>query len=207
MRVMQVLALLLIVVSTLSFGLTIYNILTTEWNVGWAFFDMGWEHGNWWEGTRSFTIWGGEHYNWFFGYYYQSFVINDFSPFKSFYTPFPSVLGGIYFLVCGIVLWKVKTSNPAQWLNCGNMRDKQCVLRVSLLIVGGVFSLCLSMLSMYFQALDGRGNTVYPLQQYGFPLATLGIALLTLGIIGFNFVMTENPILPRFPESQPPQQS
>ncbi|MBX5327565.1 MAG: hypothetical protein ACQXXH_02865 [Candidatus Bathyarchaeia archaeon] len=204
---MQILALLLIVVSALSFGLTLYLILTTEWNVGWEFFDMGWEHANWWEGTWSFSIWGGEHYNWFFGYYYESFVVNDFNPFKSFYMPFPSVLGGIYFLVCGIVFWFVKTENPAQWLGCRNMRDKQCVLRVSLLIVGGALSLLFSEFSMYYQAWDDRLNTVYPYQQYGFPLALLGIALLALGILGFYFVIMENPRLPQFFEPQPPQQS
>jgi hypothetical protein len=207
MRVMRVLALMLMVVSALSFGVTIYNILTTEWNIGWGFFDMGWGHGNWWEGTWSFSIWGGEHYNCFFGYYYQSFVVNDFNPFKSFYSPFPSVLGGIYFLVCGIVFWKVKTENPAHWLNCRNMRDTQCVLRVSLLIVGGALSLFFSEFIMHYPPYDARGNEVYPCQQYGFPLALLGIVLLAFGIVGFCFVIMENPRLSRFFEPQPPQQS
>jgi hypothetical protein len=207
MRVMQVLALLLMVVSALSFGLTIYNTLTTEWNVGERFWDMGWYHGNWWEGTLDFLPWFGEHYNWFFGYYYQSFTVNDFNPLKSFYSPFPSVLGGIYLLICGIVLWKVKTENPAQWLGCRNMRDKQCVLRVSMLIIGGALSLFFSMFVMHYPPYDARGNEVYPFQQYGFPLALLGIALLALGTVGFFSVIKENPRLPRFFEPQPPQQS
>jgi hypothetical protein len=207
MHVMQVLALLLIVVSALSFGLTIYLILTTDWNIERGGFDWYERQTNWFVGTESASIWGGEHYSWFLGYYYESFVVNDFSPFKSFYNPFPSVLGGIYFLICGIVFWKVKTENPAQWLNCRNMRDKQCVLRVSLLVFGGVLSLCLSMLSMYYQALDSRLNMVYPYQQYGFPLALLGILLLTLGTVGLYFVIMENPRLPRFLEPQPQQHS
>lgn len=108
MRIMQVLALLLIVVSALSFGLTIHNILTTEWNVRWYSFDNGWEHGNWWEGTWASSIWGGEHYNWFFGYYSQSFVLpqslldvlngNPQSLTGCTYNPFPSALLGYIFL-------------------------------------------------------------------------------------------------------------
>ena len=72
MRVMQVLALLLIVGSALSFGLT-----------------------NWFVETESTSIFGGEHYNWFFGYYYKSFIVNPSSLLDySFYNPFPSALGG-----------------------------------------------------------------------------------------------------------------
>lgn len=208
MRVMQVQALLLIVVSALSFGLTIYLILTTDWNIGEGFWDMGWNHANWWEGTWSFSIWGGEHYNWFFGYYYQSFVMNDFNPFKSFYSPFPSVLGGIYFLVCGIVFWFVKTENQGlPWFYCENVRDMKCVSQVLLLIAGGALSLFFCMFSMVTLGSDMRGNIIYPYQQYGFPLALLGIVLLALGIVGFFSVIKENPRLPRFFEPQPPSQS
>lgn len=204
MRAMQVLALLLIVVSALSFGLTISNTLTTEWNVGGGVWDGGWYHGNWWEETGDACPWFGEHYNCFFGYYYQSFTVNDFNPLKSYYSPFPSVLGGIYFLLCGIVFWKVKTENPAQWFGCRNMRDKQCLLRVSLLILGGIISLCFSMFVMHYPPYDARGNEVYPFQQYGFPLALLGIALLAPGIAGFLFVVKENPRLSRFFEPHHP---
>jgi hypothetical protein len=169
--------------------------------------DWAWRNGNWWEGTWDYSIMFGEHYNWFFGYYLQSATLNDFNPFKNFYSPFPSVLGGIYFLICGIVFWIVKTENPAQWLGCRNMRDKQCVLRVLLVIFGGVLSLCLSYLVMPIQGFDSRGNIVYPLQQFGFPLALLGMILLTLGIVGVWFVITENPRLPQFSEPPLPQQS
>jgi hypothetical protein len=199
MRVMRVLALLLIAVSALSFGLTIYNTLTTEWNVGWRIWDMGWRNANWWEGTWSFTIFGGEHYNWFFGYYYQSFVVNDFNPLKSYYNPFPSALFGIYLLVCGMVFWFLKTENQRLlWFYSGNMRDTRCVLSVSLLIIGGALSLFFSEFLMHYPPYDARGNEVYPGQQFSFPLVLLGIALLTLGIIGLFLVIKENPRLPRF---------
>jgi hypothetical protein len=184
MRVMQYIGLLLIVLSALSFCLTLYSVLTTDWNK---------EQSNWFVGTQSFSIFGGDHYNWFFGYNYESRVVNDFNLFKSFYSPFPSVLGGIYFLVCGIVLWFVKVENPSQWFYCGNIRDKRCVLLLLLLTVGGVLFLCFSTFSMLYNE-ETRANfvPVCPYQQYGFPLALVGTFLLTLGTFGFIFGITKS---------------
>jgi hypothetical protein len=215
MRVMRVLALLLIFVSTLSFGLTIYNILTTEWNVGWAFFDMGWEHGNWWEGTWSSTIWGGEHYNWFYGYYYESFVLpqslldvlsGSFLT-GSYYNPLPSALLGLYLLVCGIVLWFVKTENQRpSWFYNRNLRDNKFVAGAISLIGGGALSLILSSLLVYGANVR---NDIYQAiyLRWVFPLAFLGMVLLALGIVRLYFVIIENRRLPQFLEPQPPQQS
>jgi hypothetical protein len=215
MRLMRVLALLLIVVSALSFGLTINNILTTDWNVGWGFFDMGWGHGNWWEGTWSFSIWGGEHYNWFYGYYYESFELSQSlldvlngnpQPLTwSHYNPFPSALLGLYLLVCGIIFWFVKTENqrPA-WFYNGNIRDNKFVAGALSLIGGGVLSLILSNLLVYGAHLR---NDIYQAiyAKWVFPLAFLGIVLLTLGIVGLYFVIIENRRIPQFLEQQSQQ--
>lgn len=74
-RVMRIVALLLVVVSAISFSLTIYNILTTEWNIGEGFFGTGSGHGNWWEGTWSFNAFERDYHNWFLRHYHNSWVL------------------------------------------------------------------------------------------------------------------------------------
>ena len=169
MRQAQCIGLLLIIASALSFGLTLQAVeLTNDWTTNWF---VGYYH-----------ILSGDAYNWFFGYYHVSFVANDFNPFSSFYNPFPSVLGGICFLVWGIVFCFVKNENPRlPWWYWGNRRVMQ--LQGLVLSVGGALSLYLSMFSMQYQAFDHLGNIIYPYRQYGFPLALLGYALLTFGTV------------------------
>lgn len=169
MRQAQCIGLLLIIAGALSFGLTLQAVeLTNDWTTNWF---VGYYH-----------ILSGDAYNWFFGYYHVSFVANDFNPFSSFYNPFPSVLGGICFLVWGIVFWFVKNENPRlPWWYWGNRRVMQ--LQGLVLSVGGALSLYLSMFSMQYQAFDHLGNTIYPYQQYGFPLALLGLVLLAFGTV------------------------
>jgi len=214
MRVMRVLALLLIVVSALSFGLTIYNILTTEWNVGSSVWDMGWRNGNWWEGTGSFSPFWVERYNWFFGYYEESNMLfqslwdslgNTWT--SSYYNPFPSAILGIYLLVCGIVFWFVKTDGQRQsWFYNRDLSNNEFVAGALTLMGGGVLSLCLSivLLSGAMACNDFRQAIYF---HWVSPLAYLGIVLLTLGIVALGFVIIENRRLPQFSEPQPQQQS
>ena len=147
MRVMRVLALVLMAVSALSFGLTIYNIQATKWNIGRGTWDGGWGNGNWWEGTWDFDIFGGEHYNWFFGYYYQSLSVVVNHPLwenllaTGYYNPFPSAILGLYLLVCGIVLWFVKEENqrPSWFFNI-DFGNNELVADAVTLVGVGAFS-------------------------------------------------------------------
>jgi len=196
MRVTRVLALVLIAVSALSFGLTIYNIRATKWNIGGGSWDSGWGNGNWWEGTWDGDIFGGEHYNWFFGYYYESNSVYVNSLWENlstmgYYNPFPSAIVGLYLLVCGIVFWFVKETNQRpSWFYNREFRNNEFVADALTLIGGGAFLLCSSIVLLSC-AMVGN-NILANFFHWVFPSAFLGIVLLKLGIVALGFVIIEN---------------
>ena len=201
MRVTRVLAILLLALSALSFGWTIYTILTTQWNTADSGDDWEWRNGNWWEDSGSIAIWSVQRYNWFFGYYNQGElgqphslldVLNVQSTESGYYNPFPSALLGLYLLVCGAVFWFVKAdSRRPSWFYSTRIRDNKFVTGTLSTIDGGVISLVLSALLVYDANL--RNDTYQAMYfHWVFPLAFLGMLLLVLGIVGLCFVIIEN---------------
>jgi hypothetical protein len=201
MRVTRVLALVLIAVSALSFGLTIYNILTTQWNVGYEFFDMGWRNGNWWEGTGSFDPFYTERYNWFFGDYSRTNVVDvnhslwdtlENAWTTSNYIPFPSALFGLYLLVCGVVFWFVKEEKQRpSWFYNRDLGNNKFVAGALTLMGGGVSLLCSSIV-LLAKAMACNDFRLAIYFDWVFPLAFLGIVFLSLGIVALGFVIIEN---------------